>query len=133
VLTLCRTDDWFSTGRLQDVHDLLTRFPSLKTKDRPRIAILDTGLNTSHPDVQKIYKPKPEAREAKRVKGLWAPPDSDWDADEDTDGHGTHCTMVAHKVAPDADLFVLRVFKDRYHATSEHIVEACYLNNNVLC
>ncbi|KPI45625.1 Major intracellular serine protease [Cyphellophora attinorum] len=117
------TDKWFAMY-LKRVHDLFRCFSPVKHGARPKIAILDTGLNTKHPDVSKIHNP--EDRSEKRIKGLWAPKSQTWSNSEDVDGHGTHCAMVANKVAPNADIYVLRVFEDRHHVSGKHIVEAVH-------
>ncbi|OAL38313.1 hypothetical protein AYO20_02372 [Fonsecaea nubica] len=108
------TDEWFSV-HLKETHSFLEGFRVLNSGAglRPRIAFLDTGLNTEHPEVQKL---KQRTAKERRLRGFWAPPSTDWRADQDEDGHGTTCAMVAHKVAPNADIYIARVFKDRKHA-----------------
>jgi hypothetical protein len=44
-------------------------------------------------------------------------------AKQDVDGHGTHCAMVAHQVAPDADTYVACIFRDRRHVRGDHVVD----------
>jgi Subtilase family len=116
------TDEWFSIN-LKETQTLLEGFPALNSGSglRPRIAILDTGLNTEHPEVKKL-KVKPGKEQ--RLRGFWAPPSTRWRADQDEDGHGTHCAMVAHKVAPNADIYIARVFFDRKHVEGDYVVEA---------
>ena len=118
----CRTDEWFSI-HLKQTHKLIESVPgALASKPglRPRIAILDTGLNTKHPDIKKVMDRKGLDR---RFQDFWSPVEA-WKAKEDEDGHGTHCAMVAHKVAPNADIFIARVFKDRKSVNGIHVVNA---------
>ena len=87
---------------------------------RPRIAILDTGLNTQHDEVKKVLDKTGKDR---CIRGFWEPSES-MSAKVDEDGHGTHCAMVAHQVAPNADIYIARVFKDRQSVYGEHVVKA---------
>lgn len=71
---------------------------------RVKIAILDTGLDLSHRDIIK-------AKDEGRLK-YWDFVD-DTEAIKDDDGHGTHCTSIALQYAPNAEIFVGRVFRKR--------------------
>jgi hypothetical protein len=104
---------------LNQCHELLKNFPPDPSK-RVRIAILDTGLNKHHPKVDELLKkPKRELRikttKCKSwVDGLW---------DEDSDGHGTACAMIAHQVAPNADIYIARIFEDRTKVNGDYVVD----------
>jgi subtilisin family serine protease len=69
---------------------------------RSKIAILDSGIDWRHPCFQEAIS---EGRLAHRsfVPGL--------SGDMDTDGHGTHTAHLAAKVAPNAKLFIARVYE----------------------
>lgn len=69
---------------------------------RVRVAILDTGLDLSHKDISK-------AQEQGRLKFKDFVQVSDEIKDED--GHGTHCTSLVLKHAPNAEVFSGRVFR----------------------
>ena len=72
-----------------------------------------------------MKKPKDkDAEDPRRFKGFWSWDEEEWPAIEDSDGHGTHCAMILNQTAPDADIFVARVFQDRDHVTGEHVLEA---------
>lgn len=100
-------------------------------RPRVRIAILDTGLNKNHPQVKKMLEAKNNDKRIKKCRS-WVPGVVGTDntdkkgilrADEDIDGHGTHCAMVAHKVAPDADIYVARIFRDRKSVCGDYVIE----------
>ncbi|PVH72788.1 subtilisin-like protein [Cadophora sp. DSE1049] len=69
---------------------------------RVKIAVLDTGLDLSHRDIIK-------AKEQGRLK--FRDFVDDTDTIKDDDGHGTHCTSLALKYAPNAEIFAGRVFR----------------------
>ena len=106
---------------LSQTHDLLDSVGPLKSRPgrRPRIAILDTGLNTKHAKVAELLELPKEQR---RIQGFWSP-DKGLPAEDDEDGHGTHCAMVAHKVAPNADIYVARVFQNRRTVYGTHVAK----------
>lgn len=87
---------------------------------RPRIAIIDTGLNTMHPEVADLMNRKASSR---RIQGFWRPSGTTWEASQDHFGHGTHCAMVAHKTAPNADLFIAKAFLDDRNMEGKYVVE----------
>lgn len=68
---------------------------------RVKIAVLDTGLDLSHPDIWKEYQNG-------RIKCYDFVENSA--SMKDLDGHGTHCTSVVMKFAPNAEVYVGRVF-----------------------
>ena len=85
-----------------------------------RIAILDTGVNSSHPEIQKEVKPGGRIRECKGFPEAFDPV-------ADKTGHGTHITSVLLQTAPHAALYIARVaddggdlnHDDEYKATAE--------------
>lgn len=75
-----------------------------------RIAILDTGIELCEDD----WAYRSRVREVKS----WLSNSGDcahelYKGDRDLDGHGTHAGGLLLKVAPDAEIFVARVFRDR--------------------
>ncbi|KAL5319282.1 hypothetical protein ACEPPN_012332 [Leptodophora sp. 'Broadleaf-Isolate-01'] len=75
---------------------------------RVKIAILDTGVDLSHPDFK-------EDQSASRMNRRIKPPEDFLDVGgkaHDTCGHGTHGVGLLRKVAPEADIYVARVAKD---------------------
>jgi subtilisin family serine protease len=73
-----------------------------ESSPRVKIAILDTGLDLSHPDMLMEYKDG-------RIKCHDFIDEST--AIEDLDGHGTHCTSTLAKIAPNAEIYIGRVFR----------------------
>jgi len=70
---------------------------------RVKVAILDTGVDTTHPDISR-------ARDEGRIKFYDFVEDSS--EIKDSNGHGTHCTSLVAKFAPNAELYVGRVFEN---------------------
>jgi len=105
---------WFTDLR-SDAHRVIDNRPIAR---RSKIAILDSGIDWSHPSFQ-------EAVVAGRiiaksfVEGLRG--------DQDSNGHGTHAAHVALKVAPNSKLFIARVIEDggsmEFERNSTAIVE----------
>ncbi len=87
---------WFADLR-SDAHRVVDSRPIFK---RSRIAILDTGIDLSHPHFEDAIN---EGRVVSKsfVTGL--------SGDDDCDGHGTHSAHLALLVAPHAKLFVARI------------------------
>ncbi|RDW58779.1 hypothetical protein BP6252_13255 [Coleophoma cylindrospora] len=67
-----------------------------------RIAVLDTGIDLDHPIIAKCKARIANCRS-------WVVDDA---SVSDTHGHGTHIASVLLKLAPSADLYVARVFKN---------------------
>ena len=70
---------------------------------RVKIAILDTGIDRTHPQI--------EAQWNKRIKDAKSWLDEEG-GDRDSCGHGTHGASLLMKVAPEAHIYVARVIKD---------------------
>jgi subtilisin family serine protease len=89
---------WF-TDLSSDAHRVIGNRPITR---RSRIAILDSGIDCSHPCFQDAID---EGRVVTKsfVQGL-----SD---DQDSDGHGTHTAYLASKVSPNSKLFIARVYE----------------------
>lgn len=121
------TEKWFEY-RLAKTHSFLGMRTPLKSGPgkRVRIAILDTGLNKHHDEVAALLAKKGDDR---RIQGWksWLPDLNDMSktlpGDEDEVGHGTHCAMTAHRVAPDADIFVARIFRYRNNVGKDYVKE----------
>jgi hypothetical protein len=85
-------------------------------KGRIRVGILDTGFEPS--DIALVaFDPDDE-----RIKGCWSFFNENGESDmieefKDQDGHGTHGATLILRVAPQAELFVARVFKARQDST----------------
>jgi len=107
ILTLIRSkikwaDEWFKTLE-SVVHPVINEHR--KGKKSVRIAILDTGVDTTHPQIRAaLTKFKgffPESPDSK--------PDSESDLFRDYHGHGTHGTSVLLRTAPNAAIYIARV------------------------
>ncbi|KAL1873557.1 hypothetical protein Daus18300_003922 [Diaporthe australafricana] len=102
-----RVEDWakgFFTN-LEDFHDSFSSFVKRNedsSKPPIRVAIIDTGIDKNHVEI--IF-------DGKHIKDEWCfsyvGSASDF---HDYNGHGTHCTSLVQKVAPDAEIYVLKVF-----------------------
>lgn len=109
------SDKWLSEDLQDSLNLFLPRDPvsgpaeaeQPKYVRRVRIAILDTGVDLAHPHVRKC----------KRIKATTdfttLLPATGKGQGQDVDGHGTFLTMLLHKVAPEADIYVARVFERR--------------------
>ncbi|AUF82638.1 subtilase family protein [Tetraselmis virus 1] len=91
------------------------RIPELRQKygvtgKKIRVAVVDTGVCTTHPELQGIV-----AR------------DCTGEGPEDIDGHGTHCCGIVRSVAPDAEIISIKVFDKNNRAVLRSLVKA--LNN----
>jgi hypothetical protein len=118
-LISCRAkwaDTWFETLE-SVVHSEVNR--NRKDGKLVRIAILDTGVDATHPDVR-------DAFDRKQILGFF--PDSSGsesvlDPHNDEDGHGTHGTSVLIRVAPAATIYVARVTDQEGKLNYDRIVE----------
>ncbi|KAL8902272.1 MAG: hypothetical protein Q9207_004808 [Kuettlingeria erythrocarpa] len=84
---------------------------------RVKIAILDTGIDLSHPDfdssagslgavdVQQLGPRRDRVKECKSFVGEGA-------GDRDNVGHGTHCAALLLELSPNADIYVARVCEE---------------------
>ncbi|UKZ71432.1 uncharacterized protein TrAtP1_012387 [Trichoderma atroviride] len=74
---------------------------------RIRIAVLDTGIDFHHSAIL-------EAKEKGRMSPEWCYSwvgDKSNAQDDDNDLHGTNCAYLLHKVAPEADIYIGKVFE----------------------
>lgn len=73
-------------------------------EDKLRIAILDTGVDMSHPEIS-----AQKARIKKRKAWVQASTHKLQAEDEDVHGHGTHATALLLRLVPHADIYFARV------------------------
>lgn len=118
---------WSSKDRLRKTHDfLMTKCrnnveyeegkDSRKNRRRVRIAILDTGINMNHPEI-KARKERVKGFHCE-IKGL------ETKANEDTSGHGTSAALLLMQVAPEADIYVARVFRETQEVVPDQVAPA---------
>lgn len=69
---------------------------------KAKVAVLDTGVDIKHPDILTGINNG-------RIKYYDFVEDSETVID--LDGHGTHCASILAKLAPNAEIFVGRVFQ----------------------
>ncbi|EXK77688.1 hypothetical protein FOQG_17614 [Fusarium oxysporum f. sp. raphani 54005] len=111
-----KQDSTYSTAnefwtRLETFHKSYSRFVTHRNTvsggDSPRrirIAVIDTGIDFNHAGIM-------EAKEQGRMKEEWCQSWVGADAkDEDNELHGTNCAYLLHKAAPEADIYVSKVF-----------------------
>lgn len=93
---------------------------------RTRIAILDTGVDITHPHIQ-------AAKEAKQIVAFF-PESANWTADSDSDafrdsnGHGTHGTSVLLRTAPNSAIYIAKVADEDGKLIYDDIVKVLLLN-----
>jgi hypothetical protein len=98
---------------LENFHESYSRFVAnrvtesgIESPPRIRIAVLDTGIDFGHSGIQ-------EAKEKGRVREewcrSWVGPENDA-KDEDDGLHGTNCAYILHKAAPEAEIYIEKVF-----------------------
>lgn len=89
---------------LEDFRQSCESYMVATPRRRTRIAVLDTGINKSHGGIA-------GALYSHRIMDEWC---HSWIGDpkdiHDEDGHGTHCAYLLHKVAPEAEIYVAKVF-----------------------
>lgn len=77
----------------------------IESPRRVRIAVLDTGIDFGHPEIQ-------AAEGSGRIRRGWCHSmvGNEWDfKDEDPGLHGTNCALLLHKSAPEADIYVEKI------------------------
>lgn len=95
-----------------------------ENKKRVRIAILDTGVDVTHPVIH-------AAQEQKRIVDCF--PDASYRASNpssldpfsDTHGHGTHGASVLLRTAPNANLYIARVTDENGDLIYDEIPKVC--------
>jgi|GEM_PF-4197051 len=68
-----------------------------------RVAVLDTGGQANHPGINGMIKGEYNAITKRAGPG----------SAKDGHGHGTHCLGIVHSIAPDAELYAVKVLTDR--------------------
>lgn len=96
---------WFA-GLESDAHRVIGSRPIFR---RGRVAVIDSGIDWDHPSFQESIGEN-QILTKSFVNGL--------DRNKDVDGHGTHTAHLVLKVAPNAKLFIARVYE---HGTEEEI------------
>jgi RNAse (barnase) inhibitor barstar len=90
--------------------------------------IIDTGIDLNHP----FFGPDGDGNGiADRIVYQYDFADNDTDASDRT-GHGSHVASIAAQIAPDANLIVLKVFKDSSTGSFAYLEKALqWVNQNV--
>ena len=100
-------EKWFEY--LEKVHETTRHLnPGPTSRERVRVAILDTGVYFEHPKFKKATSLSVLQKD--RCRGF--PSQLNAIACLDKNGHGTHCASVLLRTAPNIDLYVARVFDD---------------------
>ena len=82
-----------------------------------KIAIIDSGVDTEHSEIGPI------------IHGIDIRIDSDgqiiWGTDyADRSGHGTACTGIIRQIAPDAEIYIIRIFEQSLVADGKLLIAA---------
>ncbi|KAH7173727.1 ankyrin repeat-containing domain protein [Fusarium flagelliforme] len=105
--------------------------PTDKWPGPVKIAILDTGIDLSHPDFSQRAKRRtkigakqqrsghPEEIQSKRIKACKNFADGPEDDVTDEDGHGTHIAGLIMAIAPRAELYIAKVSSSQKPDTKE--------------
>lgn len=113
-------DEWFKTLE-SVVHPMIDKN---RKEKRVRIAILDTGVDPTHPQIQ-------AARLTKRIADYFPRPESGTlnadakfpDLFHDYHGHGTHGTSVLLRTAPNAAIYIAKVADNDGNLNHDDIVK----------
>jgi hypothetical protein len=117
-----KSEKWLKDYEDNCLKKLATAKPA--PKQAVKIAILDTGIDSAHPDFAgKIGKTK-SVRDVVEFEGgkLLS------QAGGDTEGHGTHTTALLSRLAPMALIYVARISRttDRIASADVAAVRTCY-------
>lgn len=94
--------DWFSEMKTFEKCIDSSRKEPDAAHPRVKVAVLDTGLDITHPEISKeIFDGRIKFHDFVESST----------SIKDLDGHGTHCTSLVAKFAPNAEIYVGRVFK----------------------
>ncbi|KLU88122.1 hypothetical protein MAPG_07109 [Magnaporthiopsis poae ATCC 64411] len=103
-------------ANLGDFHRSYSRFVAPRIVSTPsgeehprriRIAVLDTGVDFRHPGIRAA---KADGRIREEWCHSWVGPEADV-ADEDDEMHGSNCADLLHQVAPEADIYIGKIFQ----------------------
>ncbi|KLU90805.1 hypothetical protein MAPG_10656 [Magnaporthiopsis poae ATCC 64411] len=114
---------WFNDAEyMKKVEKFIGRFRSGRPSERPKIAVLDTGLDFEHPLLKKFLDNKTLSRG--RSLDFTLEPNPQVKGDDV--GHGTHCTHLILKTCAMAEVYIAKVFNkkkaDQY--TASYIAKA---------
>jgi subtilisin family serine protease len=100
-----RAEEFFTQLRdFQQVYKSFVTTTGTLPQRRIRIGILDTGIDTKN----KIYFQSGRLEDDWCISFVGEPHEF-----HDEDGHGTHCVSLLRKVAPDAEIYVAKVFSHK--------------------
>jgi len=118
---------WNALGRSTEEMAIQADWPAGITRDWTwggstgrgvRVCVLDSGIEGGHPGVGPVQGSY--AVTSGPAGELSVTPV----ADEDTCGHGTACAGVIRSLAPECELYSLRVFGERYSTTGDTFITA---------
>jgi len=79
---------------------------------RLKIAVIDTGVNATHPHI------------CAPIRGVLFDPEETDHSTEDLLGHGTAVTAAIQEKAPEAEYFILRLFGNSLRTTADRLIRA---------
>lgn len=101
VIARCKYADDFMKAHQLAYDATIQNMEDTASMPRVKVAVLDTGLDLDHPDIQA------NRERIKEVKA-WLPPETTR-SEGDVSGHGTHVTSLLLAIAPDCDVYVVKI------------------------
>jgi hypothetical protein len=127
LVDLCRAkwaDRWFDI--LNSTVYQVTDENRKENQKRVRVAILDTGVDATHPVIHAAQK---QRRIVDCFPSSRAPDRSSDDPLCDTQGHGTHGASVLLRTAPNANLYIARVTDQDGNLIYDEIPKVCLISH----
>lgn len=119
TIQILDSTDWLRS--MDQVNAIMEGFAKrFRTKDKVRVAILDTGCDVSTPCICSTGEA--------RLKGRWfdCAGDAEEPVDDDQQKHGTAVAGLLLRVAKHASVYVIRVAKDSTSLVADNVAKVGY-------